>query len=236
MNKGFIEIDTFFGHNEVIGFGDGDFYVKEISRELANKVIVENHYSKKFYSASYIHLGVYIQNEFLGVLQFGYAMNPASQESVVLDTKIDEYLELNRMWLDDKAERNSESKAISYCIKYIKRKYPKIKWIQSFADERCGKFGVVYQASNFKYYGEFTSIFWEWNGEYYHNILMTAFNGKEGLIGKKLQAHKEDAIEHKLRQFRYIYFIKKGYEKKCLLKQQPYEKHYKEAINEFKTV
>jgi hypothetical protein len=64
-------------------------------------------------------------------------MNPASQASVVKDTEIDEYLELNRMWLSDEAPKNSESKAISYSIKYIKRKYPKIKWIQSFADERC---------------------------------------------------------------------------------------------------
>jgi hypothetical protein len=64
-------------------------------------------------------------------------MNPASQKSVVSDTEIDEYLELNRMRLDDKAPKNSESKAVGYSIKYIKRKYPKIKWIQSFADERC---------------------------------------------------------------------------------------------------
>ena len=90
---------------------------REIDRNQANDVIVKNHYSHKYYSATYIHLGVFMGEEMVGVLQFGYAMNPASQESVVKDTKIDEYLELNRMWIDDKAPRNTESQAISYAIK-----------------------------------------------------------------------------------------------------------------------
>ena len=116
---------TLFGTGgaDIIGFGQKDFYIVEIDRNLANKIIIENHYSHKIYNATYIHLGVFIGEKLLGVLQFGYAMNPASQEGVVKNTKIDEYLELNRMWLDDKALRNSESRAISYAIKYIKRKF-----------------------------------------------------------------------------------------------------------------
>ena len=41
----------------------------------------------------------------------------------------------------------------SQCIHYIIQ-YAKVKWIQSFADERCGGFGIVYQACSFNYYGE----------------------------------------------------------------------------------
>ena len=65
-------------------------------------------------------------------------------------------------------KRNSESMAISYSIKYIKGKLKTIKWIQSFADERCGGLGIVYQACSFRYYGEHTSSFWELDGE--HNV------------------------------------------------------------------
>jgi hypothetical protein len=226
MMKGFIEEPSLFGHGFVIGFGDDDFNVKEIDRNTANEMIIKNHYSKKYYSASYIHLGVYKNNELLGVLQYGYAMNPASQASVVSDTDIKEYLELNRMWLDDKLECNSESKAISYSIKYIKRKFPKIKWIQSFADERCGKFGIVYQAANFKYFGEHTAIFWTLNGIIYHNSLMT----RDPNLSKSaltLQKDKDNATSQELRQFRYIFFVDKKYEKKCLLEQKGFEKHYK---------
>jgi hypothetical protein len=38
---------------------------------------------------------------------------------------------------------------ISYAVRYIRSKFNKIKWIQSFADERCGGFGIVYQGANF---------------------------------------------------------------------------------------
>ncbi len=226
--KGYIEEPALIGHGFVVGFGDESFFVKEIDRTIANDVVVKNHYSKKYYAATYIHLGVFIDKKMVGVLQYGYAMNPASCGSVVSGTEMDEYLELNRMWLDDIAPRNSESKAISYSIKYIKRKYPKIKWIQSFADERCGKFGIVYQAANFKYYGEHSAVFWTLDGVIYHNSLMT----RDPSLSKSaatIQAGKDRATSETLRQFRYIYFIDKREEKKVLLEQLPFEKYYKEA-------
>jgi len=216
---------TLFGAKKIIGFGSRDWNVKEIDRKLANDLIVKNHYSKKFYNATYIHLGVFICGELLGVLQYGYAMNPASCGSVVEGTQMDEYLELNRMWLDDKAERNSETKAISYSLRYIRSKFPKIKWIQSFADERCGCFGIVYQAASFSFYGEHVSTFWTVDGEVYHNSLMTR-DPKLSKSAKFLQDNKERATSEELRQFRYIKFIDKRWKKKCLLKEQPYLKYY----------
>ena len=230
QTKGYIYANqmALFGQPDIIGFGDSQFCVKEIERNIANKIIIENHYSHKIYSATYIHLGVYINGELVGILQYGYAMNPASQGSLVKDTEIDEYLELNRMWLDDKAPRNSESKAISYSFKYIKRKFNgKIKWVQSFADERCKRFGVVYQACSFKYYGEHTQTFWELNGIVYHNIQMTVSKGTKRYTPEVeyLQTHKDQATKLTLRQFRYLFFIDKKYEKKCLLKELPYPKH-----------
>ena len=217
---------TLWGESKVIGFGDKGFYLKEIDKNLANDRIKKNHYSKKVYNATYIHLGVFIYGELLGVLQYGYAMNPASGNSVVKGTKIDEYLELNRMWLDDKAKRNSESKAISYSIKYIKKRFPKIKWKQSFADERCGGLGVVYQACSFNYYGEHVSTFWELNGEVYHNIQMTVAKDSKRYKGgaKYLQENKDNATKMRLRQFRYIKFIDKRVKKNCLFDEKPYPK------------
>jgi len=219
------EQQTLWGAKEVIGFGSKDWNVKEIKRDLAYEIIRKNHYSKKGDSIAHnkINLGVFIKGELLGVLQYGYAMNPASCDSVVEGTKIDQYLELNRMWLSDKAERNSESKALSYSFRYIRSRHKKIKWIQSFADERCGGLGIVYQASNFNYYGLHVSTFWEIDGEVYHNSILT--NGK-----RKAKAKLENKLKYakkmELRQFRYLFFIDKRWEKKCFLKKEPYLKHY----------
>ena len=222
--------ETLWGEKEIIGFGTSTFFVKVIDRNKANEIIRANHYSHTTYNGSYIHLGLYAPN-LLGVLQFGVAMNPASQASVVAETKQDEYLELNRMWLDDKLPRNSESRAISMALTYIKQRYPKIAWVQSFADERCGRYGVVYQACNFLYCGEHTSIFWELNGEMYHNSLMTR-NPELTPKAKIIQDGKGMAIPHKLRQFRYIFFLKKSFRKRLLLKVSSYPKHASEVSME----
>ncbi len=221
---------SLYGEAECLGFGNYEFYIKEIDRKLANKIIVENHYSKKSYNATYIHLGLFDKSGLIGVLQYGYAMNPASQGSVVEGTDIDEYLELNRMWIKDGVGDYPESRAISYSIKYIKRKFPKIKWIQSFADERCGGFGIVYQACSFDFYGEHKSDFWELDGDVYHNIQMTVSKDSKRYAGgaKKLQENKDRAVRMNLRQFRYIKFINQKWKKKCLLEQKPYPKHYNE--------
>ena len=221
---------SLYGEADCIGFGNDEFYLKEIPKKISNDIIIKNHYSKKVegFATTYIYLGVFENNILLGSLQFGYAMNAASQGSVVEDTSIDEYLELNRMWLSDEIKiKYAESQAISYSIKYIKRKFPKIKWIQSFADERCGGFGIVYQACSFNYYGGHTSTFWELDGETYHNKAMTIKDkSKSNSKEKFLQENKERAIKSELRQFRYIKFLNQKWKKKCLLEEKPYPKHY----------
>lgn len=223
---------SLWGDREVLGFGNDKFKIEEIDRNLANRIIIINHYSHKVYNATYINLGVFEDGILKGVLQYGYAMNPASCGSVVKDTKQDEYLELNRMWLsDDIKTKYPESQAISMSIKYIKRKFPKIKWIQSFADERCGGFGIVYQACSFSYYGEHISDFWELEGNVYHNTSMTVSKNSQRYknnVGncQYLQLNKENAIKYNLRQFRYIKFLDKRQKKNCLLKEKPYPKHY----------
>ena len=231
-NKGYIlsQQGSLFGHSEIIGFGVDDFHIKEIDRNIANDIIKKNHYSKKVYMATYLHLGLYYKGELKGVLQLGYAMNPQSMGGVVKGTQIDEYLELNRMWLDEVCPKNTASRAIGFAIKYIKKKYPKIKWIQSFADERCKRFGVVYQSANFDFFGEHIAVFWELDNEWYHNVQMTVSRESDRYIrnvggAKFLQENKERAKSFKLRQFRYIFFIDKRWKKKCLLEEKSYPKH-----------
>jgi len=221
---------SLWGEPEPIGFGTDEFCVREIPRNDANKIIRSKHYSGTIVQGSFVHLGVFINNQNVGALQFGPAMNPASCSSVVTGTQQDEYLELNRMWLGDEAPRNSESRAVSYAIKFIRRTHPRVKWIQSFADERCGGLGIVYQACSFDFYGMHVNTFWELDGEWYHNKAMTTRDpAKISPREMVLQQNKERAIPHQLRQFRYIKWLDQRVKKNCTLKQQPYPKHYNDA-------
>lgn len=196
------------GSEALAGFGSRSFYVAQLPRAEANQMIITNHYSGRIVNNSYIHLGVWIGGVLRGALQFGYALNPlAGAQKFVAGTQVDQYLELNRMWLDDVAPRNSESRALSYAFKFIKRACPKVAWVQSFADERCGGWGVVYQAANFLYLGHHRTSFYELDGQAYHPMLLTAHK-KSGQRGQYLRANKHRAIKRSLLQFRYIYLIK----------------------------
>lgn len=232
MGKGLIYSNqlAMFTKREIAGYGDDAFCVREIERGKANAVIIANHYSGKIYNATYIHLGIYISAEFVGVLQFGYAMNPASCGSVVEGTEMDQYLELNRMWLSDAAPRNSESMALSYAIAYIRNKFKRVKWIQSFADERCGGFGIVYQAANFLYYGEHDSVFWEFDGEVFHNSIKTSrLAGPRGFDILNDPSNLALITKSTFRQFRYIYWIDQSWKGRCKLRQKEYIKHYNDG-------
>jgi len=228
-DKGYIyhKQNMLFGSKEIIGFGDNDWYVKQIPKKTSKQIIIKNHYSKKVCNdaTTHIHLGVFIGGNLLGVLQFGYAMNPLSASKIVRGTKINEYKELNRMWLCDSVPRNGESKSISYAIKYIKGKYPKVKWIQTFADERCNGLGIMYQACSFGYYGSHNSKFWYFKDEIYHNSHITN-NNRNKKAQLENQGFFETAKSFEFRQFRYIKFLDNRYKKKCTLKELPYLKHY----------
>ena len=74
---------SMFGHPEPVGFGDDDFSVRLIARDMANGIIRANHYSRTVFPNSLEHLGVFIGSDMVGVLQWGQAMNPASGSSIV---------------------------------------------------------------------------------------------------------------------------------------------------------
>jgi hypothetical protein len=226
-----------WGEREVIGFGTDALRVRVMEKHEANEIIRANHYSKKTATdaVTRLCLGVWINGANVGCLQFGYAMNPQSMASIVEGTKLNGYLELNRMWLNDGALKNTESAAISYAIKVIKRRMPAVEWIQSFADERCGRLGVVYQAANFKYYGNHISKWWVFNGEWIHNSIVT--NGSRKAKGRLESAGiHENAETVELRQYRYIYWLQPRARKRCLLKEQPYPKHASEVSMETRPI
>jgi len=224
---------TLFGHAEVIGFGDESFSVRLMDRAAANEMVVAGHYSGTVAKASFVHLGVYMDGRHVGVLQFGPALNPASGGGVVSDCKRDEWLELNRMWLDDSAPRNSESRALSYALKLLKRRMPALTWIQSFADERAGgRLGVVYQACSALYLGEHLTEFVEFEGRAYHRMAWTAsyeWMRREGRCSPdwprvKRAVEAGELTPQAFRQFRYFFPLKRSVIKRLKMPVLPYPK------------
>ena len=56
---------------------------------------------------------------------------------------------MNRLAFTDMLPRNSESRALGIALRMIRKHYPHIEWIVSFADAcQCGD-GTIYRAAGF---------------------------------------------------------------------------------------
>jgi len=123
--------------------------VKPISASHAREVIRALHYSGKVAPNSQLHFGVFLAGYCGGALQFGPPTVKRNVLGLVSGTSWNGMLELNRMALAEWLPKNGESRAIAMALKLIRRNYPQVEWILSFADgTQCGD-GTIYRAAGF---------------------------------------------------------------------------------------
>jgi hypothetical protein len=126
-----------------------DILVKPIDAKTANDAVKRIHYSGKVVPNSQLHLGVFYAGKLEGVMQFGPSINKKGTINLVEGTTWNGFIELNRMAFSEALPKNSESRAISIAMRYLKKYAPHIEWVISFADgTQCGD-GTIYRASGF---------------------------------------------------------------------------------------
>jgi hypothetical protein len=126
-----------------------DIRVAPISADDANRLVRVLHYSSKVVPNSQLHLGVFLDGRLEGAMQFGPSMDKRKTLGLVRDTPWNGFLELNRMAFSDRLPRNSESRAIAIAMRMLRKTYPHLEWVISFADgTQCGD-GTIYRASGF---------------------------------------------------------------------------------------
>jgi hypothetical protein len=171
-----------------------DIIVKPISSADAARIVKACHYSGKVVQNSQLHFGVFLDGKCGGAMQFGPSLDKRKMLGIVEGTKWNGFLELNRMAFANWLPRNSESRAIAVAMRLIRKAYPHIEWVVSFADgTQCGD-GTIYRASGFVLTGirENTSIVRRPDG-----TIGSELTGGKHTGGKPLPGF----------QLRYIYFL-----------------------------
>lgn len=195
-----------------------DLIIKPISAPVARRIVKRIHYSGKVVNNSSLHFGVFWNGICEGVMQFGSPLKKNDAIKLVNGTSWNGFLELNRMAFSDKLPRNSESRSLSIAFKLIKKHYPHIKWIISFADAtQCGD-GAIYRASGF----DLVSI---------KKSKSLRINPETKEVMHSIQAHHLK-IDAKFReweklegyQIKYIYFLDKAYKEKLTSPIIPFSK------------
>jgi len=191
--------------------------IREISSEDAKLIVDLNHYSDVMPRATKFYLGGFLGNILIGIMTLGWGVQPKRTiKKIFPPLSQKDYLEIGKLCLDERMPRNSESRFISSCFKYIKELNLNLKLIYSWSDGLLGKPGFVYQASNFLYGGSvWSKRYFTKEGFKIHprsSYYLCEDNAKkEGInkltwLTKKYMKSKGIKL-YKGLQFRYCYFL-----------------------------
>ena len=107
-------------------------FIDYCSYEASKFAVVNYHYSKAVPSGKLVRFGVWEDNNFIGAVIFGTGANPNLSKIVQLTPY--EVCELVRVALTK--HTNPVSKIVSFCMKKLKKDFPNLKAVISYADPR----------------------------------------------------------------------------------------------------
>jgi len=206
------------------------FDVRRVGKKWADAYISQRHYSGSAVWSSHSHFSVEDETgKVWGVLQFGPSMNPKATAKVMEGLEPRGLVELNRMVFEESHPANLVSWAISRAIRLVCQAKPYVEVFQSFADERCGKMGGVYQAANFLFLGSHRTEFYFLDGEWFHRSLLgrgvvDCRGWGSGPKAERLRNGRERAERHEFTQYRYVLPVSKRARESLTARALPYPK------------
>ena len=174
---------------------------RSITSQTMNDVVVKNHYAHRAVPSSW-SFGCFNVGELMGVISFGKPASPHLCRGICGEENAGRVYELNRLWIDDKCPKNSESRFISWSIRELSKIRPHLILV-SYADTGANHNGAIYAATNWIYTG-----------------LSDRRSSGDKVVGNKHSRHSrtlEDAvIVPRTRKHRFVYFCNPA--DRCLLK------------------
>jgi hypothetical protein len=166
--------------------------------ELAQirRFVETHHYSHNLNGVKISHcFRVEYEGKLVGGVVFGALSTTAWKRFADSEEKV---MELRRLVLLDEAGRNSESRVVGWCLRWLKKHAPEIEVMVSYADPAHGHSGVIYRASNFQHVGMSAADKGfrdpETGKTYHSRALRTKYNGDFKPFVKKLRAKHEAGL------------------------------------------
>ena len=196
------------------------YQVKSIDTYLTKEWLLKKHYAKRIPPIEFA-FGLYDQNNILnGVVTYGTPVSSVLRN--LWDNKYKLY-ELNRLVINENAEKNSLSFFVSQSLKLL----PSPSVIVSYADTSQNHHGYIYQATNWIYTGLSAAFkdYYVKGMEHLHGAtIFDMSRGQENRVEWLRNKFGDKLIQiDRPRKHRYFYFIGNKMQKKDILKMLPYE-------------
>jgi len=188
----------------------------KVDSNCVAKLIEQYHYSHKCTPNHFLSFDI---NNGKGAIQLGYGIRPHKKNTISKLITTNNYCEFDRMWLSDSLPKNSESQVISLLLKFLKKYYPRIKFVITYADGSAGNKGIIYQATNaIRLPPILCDFYLLGNGERVHPVSMyhRHKSRKWSLLKEIYQGikHIKGTKKNPIYQYRYLYILNRGLRKK----------------------
>lgn len=195
--------------------------IEKASTKAIKFACMRFHYAKRI---PQIRLGYSVFNdadEWCGVVLFSNGANP--QIAREFDLVQGEVIELVRVALNGKQKATSQ--VLGFALKQLKKDAPSVKLIVSYADRNQDHIGVIYQATNWLYIGEYANekgimI----NGRLMHRRSVASKYGSASLEYLREKVDPKTKVIKGKTKIKYIYPLDKKVRKSVINMSKPYPK------------
>lgn len=201
------------------------YTVRKVDTKLAKEFVKQHHYSHGIHNGP-ITYGMFDGETLVGVCAFATPASEAVCASLFGSEHNRKVTELHRLVLLDEIPHNAESWFVSRALKLLKQDRPQYVAVISFADGTQGHRGVIYQATNFGYYGT------TGRHKFYLDDTGRLRHPRQNGVNITLAMAKEKGWEPVMRDAKHRYIIllptskseRKTWLRRLKLKSQPYPK------------
>jgi hypothetical protein len=189
------------------------------THEAARFAVEKWHYSNKMPAGKLAKFGVWEGGSFIGAVLFGTGACP--QINGPFDIQRIEACELVRVALTRHAVE--VSRVISICLRILKKEFPTLRIVVSYADPEQEHHGGIYQAGNWLYLGTTAPVEWfidNRTGRRVHT--KTLRTGRRGLATRLKESGQISTIH--LVKHKYVYPLDAAMRKQLEPLRQPYPK------------
>tara|TARA_Y100001938_G_scaffold37090_1_gene51198 strand:- start:960 stop:1652 length:693 start_codon:yes stop_codon:yes gene_type:complete len=201
-----------------------NYKVQKIKNQECKEWFLYKHYAKRLPSISYA-FGLYENNQLLGICSYGRPVAHTLIKHAFKGHYQNNFLELNRLVVNDNLPKNSLSFFVSATLKQLLS--PVV--VVSYADTSLNHHGYIYQACNFIYTGlSAKRTDYKIKGmEHLHSASVMDHAGRgveKGKINKLKAIYGDDLyLKDRPRKHRYFYFLGTKKDKKEMFRNLAYE-------------
>ena len=214
------------------------FKVVSIKKSETTDWFLKKHYARRLPTID-CAFGIYDNFHLLqGVCTFGRPMSHTLISGAINGLYQDNFLELNRLVINEGLQKNVLSYFVSSCL----NKLPKPLVVVSYADTSRGHHGYIYQATNWIYTG-LSSKFTDYAVKGLEHMHHSSIEDSVGRYDKDKNINKHQLLKEKYgdllyrkerpRKHRYFYFLGTRKQKKDMKKNLTYQiKSYPKGDNQ----